>query len=364
MEKGLQKYSVSELKLGAKTVAFSLLLEAVILAPGKTISLPKGKQVTVRGLLPLLQPQIATAGRFLLNEALPSAMTFGDKVLQKTKVYSFAKGKVLDLVYIKADRYSLNDLLTKFFEKATFLDRNQFTSAFRDWAYSVLNSEEDRETFVNNLTDNIISGLRALVSGPVASVLVSSHLLKVIEETVENVVEKFMSTEFGNEMVNRLFDAIEHLEDMTLPYFLDTKMNLPRPIAEQKTDDLYDRYIGKGRVESYLEKGYGDQLYHFLRSVDYESIWQEIRRKHLKELIQISFGAAGTAIYVSGEMGRASKRVDKIKEHKRKLSAKKAAAKEKLQSKKNSGQRKITNKERPRSKNTTSQKKRNAEVEL
>ncbi len=328
--KNIRKYTVSELKIGAGAALLSVAVEALILAPKKQIPLPKGKKLTVQGLLPAFQKPIAGAARHFLNETVPHMMTLGDKLLQKIKIYQLLKEYFLDAVYLKADRYSLNDLFTRFFEKASFLDRNKFTAAFRDWAYSVLNSEEDRETFVNNLTDNIIAGLRALVSGPVASVLVSSHLLKVIEETVSNVVEKFMSTEFGNEMVNRLFDAIEHLEDMTLPYFLDTKMNLPRPVMEEKIDGLYNRYIGEGQVENYRSKNYGDQIYNMLASVDYDQIWKELLHHHLKELGQVSLGAAGTAIYLSGEMDKVSRRTKRLKERHQKLKSGIRSAKDKL----------------------------------
>ncbi len=309
MPKRLGKYSASELKVGSKYMLGSLLVEAALLAPARTLTIPKlEKEVTVKGILPLTQNRLADVARTFLNDGVPFLMDTGDRLIQKIGIYELIKDKILDFIYVEADKYSMSDLINYIFEKATFLDRHHFTASIRDWVYSVINTEDDRETFIANMTDNIIAGLRSLVSGPITSVLVSARLLEVIEETISNVVSKFMTTDIGNEMVNRLFDAIEHLEEMTLPYFLDTKANLPRLTMNDKMDALYDAFVGKDLVEKYKQKNLGDQVYNTLISTEYESIWKEIKKHHLKDLVELATYIAGVGIYLNN---KAEKKAEK-----------------------------------------------------
>lgn len=310
----LIKYTGTDVKNGAVALLGSLALEGLLLAPKRSFTVPGiKKEVSVSGLVPLSQTFLAEVARKAANDWAPVLMRQGENLLRKVKLYDALKTKLLDFLYVRFADISMSDLLTYFFNRATFINRSNIASGIRDWIYSVMNSDEDRETFVANLTDNILAGLQALSTGTVGAVLVSVNMLRVVEETIQNIVEKFFSSDIGIEVANRLFDAIEHMEEMTLPFFLDHNLNLPRETMSDKLDAAFDAFLGKDRVQRYVDKNYGDQLYNTFVSMDYDKVWKELKQHHTKELGAIALGSAGTAMYWSRKAGKTARRVRKVK---------------------------------------------------
>ena len=124
------RLSLDELKAGGKYFVGSLLAEVLIFAPKKELSLG-GRTLAVMGLFPMTQKYLASGAQKVLDDAVPGAADRLTGLLGKTGLEPFVKEKILWLLYDFLGQYSLNNLVTRVFDKQSVLDKNKFSAALR-----------------------------------------------------------------------------------------------------------------------------------------------------------------------------------------------------------------------------------------
>ena len=310
MSRRKRRLTFDELEVGAVLFAGSLLLEGALLAPKKEVTLGD-KTVKVSGLFALSQPYIASIGQKALNVTVPLLMSKLDETLEHYEVKETLKNKILDFLFVKLEEVSMKDAVSFVFDHSSVLDNHETTANVRDYMYDVLTMQNDREAFVSDVTERIISGLRTLTSGTFLSVLVSARFMDVLEETVTLVLQRIMATPFGTQLMDRIFDVVGLLEDQSVTSFLADTVGITEDTVSDLIDTKYNDHIGAGLKEHYEAKNYGDIFYNNLADKDYDSIWNVIMEKHQSDLINVAFTAASVGIFFYRKKMKKVKRADK-----------------------------------------------------
>lgn len=289
--------SWDDMKTGGKFLAGSILLEALLLAPKKDVKVG-GKTITLQGLFPLSQKYVATFAEGALNEALPKAAEIGASLLLKTKIEPFVRDKILWLLYDFLDKYSLNSLVSLIFDKTSFLEGNKFSSALRTYLEDIIKNKDGRDNLVQNLTNGILNAIQVLADGTIFSVLINDRVASVIKETASAILEHLVNSDAGNSVAEKLLEAVEHLESLTVASFLTNNLGIPRESMGQMIDTFYDKYLGKTMVQSLRDQHLGSQAYFNLSNLDYNAFFNELWENHLDELLRVAIGGASAGMYL------------------------------------------------------------------
>lgn len=323
-----KKMTYEEYQMGAKIVLASLALEALILAPQKTLKIGS-KEVTVQGLLPLSQKGVAKAAQLALDNVVPFAMTQADKLLQKAGLKDKAIAKITHFIYDYLEKFSLSKLVTFVMNHNRLMDKNKTTTALRDYANGVLTKEREKEQLLDGVSDSVVNAIQTMTDGTLISLLLNDKAKAFISDFVAELVERFLASDLGKAALDKIFDVIDSMEHMTLSYFLTNKMNYPKERMAEDLEKLYSRYLGEELRARYAERNLGAQVYANVHDMDYDSVYEKLKQEHLGDILQVSLTAASAGIYIMNKLYKHNRKTEARKEKKELRAAKKSAKKSK-----------------------------------
>jgi len=308
-----------ELKTGAKFFVGSLLAEAVIFAPKREVKIG-GAKLTLQGLFPLTQNLLAGGSQKVLDTVVPGAADKLTDLLLKTQLEPFVRDKILWFLYDYLEQFTLSKVMGKLFDRSSLLERNKFSTALRDYLSGVLSNQDDRKDFVDSLTKGIMDSMGVMTDGTILSLVLNDKLLDVVKDTVEAVVDHFMSSQTGDQIVEQLLKNVQNMDQYTVPYFLEEKMGIPRAKMAAMIDALYDRYLGKTMAQNVRSKNLGSQVAFNLSNLNYERFYDELIHNHLDDLLRVAVLAASAGIFMMNKTDSVSTRLKKAKEFRGRVS--------------------------------------------
>lgn len=313
------RLSLDELKAGGKYFVGSLLAEVLIFAPKKELSLG-GRTLAVMGLFPMTQKYLASGAQKVLDDAVPGAADRLTGLLGKTGLEPFVKEKILWLLYDFLGQYSLNNLVTRVFDKQSVLDKNKFSAALRDYLNGVLENKDDRAEFIDNLTKGIMNSIDTIADGTILSYVLNDSIVAMVTETVTTIVDHILTSDLGDLLVDKLLETVSQFEGLTVPSLLETRMGLGKEQMEELIDRTYDRYLGKGVAQNMRDKNLGAHAYFNLANLDYDKFFDDLIHNHVDDLIRVAVLAASAAIFMMDKTDSVSERAAKAREFGRRIS--------------------------------------------
>jgi len=307
-----RKLSAKDIQAGTKFFIGSLLAEALIFAPRKTIKVGE-KELTIQGLFPMMQGQIASGAEKVLNTFMPDAVDKGVDALLSTKLEPLLRDKTTWFLYDYLEQFSLNSVLQKLFEQSSLLEKNKFSNALRSYLTGVLQNRDNRDDFVDSLSKGVVNALGILADGSILSILMNDNITDAIKDTVSAVVDQAVSSKGGESVVQQLLGVVSQMEEITVGSFLTDHVGISRDQMGQKIDDLYDQYLGKTMVENLRKKNLGGQVYADLINMEYDTFFKNLINNHLYDLIRVAIGAASIGLFLKDKDDDFSTRVQKAK---------------------------------------------------
>lgn len=321
-----QKVGMKDLRYSGKYILASVLVEGLLLAPKMTITVG-GKDLQIGGVLPMLQNEIAAGVRDGVNRVAPK---FARKVETKAREKQI-KETVIDkaewLVYERLANVTLNSLATGILSHTNLAGTANLDGLFRDRLQTVIANKDDRDMLIASLTDFIFNTANTIFAGTSVSAFLNGGLGDNVKATVAELVDRGLQTEFGANLVNRLLDAVEQFETMTLAGFLERYYQLPRPAFRQYLADLYEKYLGTRMVAELSNLQLGEELYQKISSMDYDAVLQDMLKHHWRELIQVTLTAASVGLFFLNQSRKLDAKQEKREARKIKKAAKKSAKK-------------------------------------
>lgn len=278
-------------------LAGGVLLEVVVLAPAKTVHIGN-REIQVGGLFPMAKNQIASVSRAVLNRAVPKTASTFAGLLRRTKLNSFVRDKILDLLYDTLEKYSISTLVSKLFDKSGLLEKNDFTKALRTYFTGVLENKDERDKLAASLSDGVLNGLRKLTEGTVFSLALTDKVVDGIRKGVSSALEKLFNSELWNYISIRLLDASGQMDKMTLSHALTEYFGYDREKMGQYLDSLYEKYLGNEMVRVLTEADVGDKVYRKLMDLDYDAFFKDLVSKHVEDLVRFAVGSASAGIFL------------------------------------------------------------------
>ena len=318
------KMTPANLKAGGKYIAASVIVEGLLLAPKVNINVGE-KEITIGGIIPMLQKEIATVVRDTVNTVVPKAAVSTDRVLRNMDLKDKSIDRILWFVYDYMEKYSLSAVVTTVLEKTRLADASNVTTMLRDNLNSVMENKDDRDKLIKGLTEALMNALGVIAEGTVLSAFFSERVVESTTELMTAVIDKAMQTEYGANVVERLLDAVDHFETMTLASFLQDHLGYDRYGFEQALSDFYERNVGSEMVAKYLNLGLGDELYAKIAGMNYDAVFQDITENHWKDLVRVTLSAASAGLYMMNLSKKMDDRSEKRQNRKTKKQAKKSA---------------------------------------
>lgn len=312
------------LKDGGKFVLASVIVEALLLAPKTTVKVG-GKEYLVGGVFPMLQKEIATGVRDTLNRFLPKAAGSAESFLRGFDLKEKILDKAVWFIYDYMEPYTLESILSMVLTRAG-LENTQVTGILRGYLTQVLANKDDREKLVNGLTDLALSavGIMFRESNLSAFVNAGGNNLRF---TISDLLDRALQSEAGEQLIDRLLEAVEQFETMNLAGFLEHRLGMTRADVEQWIDDFYERYVGTEMVANYSNMALGDSLYLKIAGMDYDKVFADITQNHLQDLVRVTVTAAGIGAYVMSIAHKRDAKAEAKAARKEKKASKKAAGK-------------------------------------
>lgn len=312
------------LKDGGKFVLTSVIVEALLLAPKTTVKLGD-KEYLVGGVFPMLQKEIATGVRDTLNRFLPKAAGDAESFLRGFDLKEKLLDKAVWFIYDYMEPYTLETIVSAVLTRAG-LENTQVTGLLRGYLTQVLSNKDDREKLVDGLTDLALSAVGIVLRESNLSAFVNAGGNN-LRFTISDVLDRALQSEAGEQLIDRLLEAVEQFETMNLAGFLEFRLGMTRADVEQWIDDFYERYVGTEMVGRYSNLGLGDSLYWKIAGMDYDKVFQDITQNHLRELVQVTMTAAGIGAYVMSIVHKKEAKAAAKQERKENKATKKAARK-------------------------------------
>lgn len=325
----------TDLKQGGKYVLGSLLVEALLLAPKTNVKLGE-KEYAVGGVFPMLQREIAEGVRTAFNTVVPKAAVNVEAFLRRLDLKEKIIEKSIWFVYDYMEQFSLNTIVTGALERSNLVDVSKINGLLTDYINGILANKYDRDRLIASITDMLVSAVSVIVEGTPLSVLFSDYLADSLKATASEYLEKFLHTENGEILVERVLSAAEQFENLTLASFLERNMNLGRREAEQFLSNLYEQLVGSDMVATYSNLALGDALYARIAGMDYEAVFKDLTENRWRELLQVTLTAAGAGLSIMNVSKNMDRRAEKRANKKSAKLEKKAAKLQKKAAKKRS----------------------------
>lgn len=321
-----KKVGLKDIRYSGKYILASVIVEGLLLAPKTTVTW-NGKDIQIGGIIPMLQKEIAAMARDGANTVAPKAATTVEGLVRQTNLKDFAMEKILWFVYDYMEQFTLNSVVTTVLDKANLSANTKMTGLFRDYLQEVLDSKDDREKLIAGITDFLINSAGTVLDDTSVSAFLNGGMRDNVKATVADYVDKWLQTENGAILVDRILNAVEQFETLTLAGFLERNYDLPRPAFEKYLSDLYEEYLGTNMVARYSNLGVGEDLYAKIADMDYDAVFKDIIQNHWRDLLQVTLTAASVGVWFLNVSNKMEAKSEKKRAKKAKKDAKKDAKK-------------------------------------
>lgn len=321
-----KKVGLKDIRYSGKYILASVIVEGLLLAP-KTRVPWNGKEIEIGGIIPMLQKEIASFTRDGVNTVAPKAANKVESLVRQTNLKELLMDRILWFIYDYMEQFTLNSVATSIMDKAGLQMNTKMTGLFRDYLQDVLDSKDDREKLIAGITDFLLNSANTLFAGTSVSLFLTGGLSDNIKRTVSDYVEKGLQTETGAVVIDRILNAVESFETLTLAGFIERNLEMPRPVFEKYLSDLYEKYVGTQMVEKYSDRSLGEELYEKIAGMDYDKVFKDITTNHWRDLIQVTLSAASVGLFFLNASNRAEAKTERKQEKKQKKAVKKETKK-------------------------------------
>ncbi|MBR5976321.1 MAG: hypothetical protein IK046_00750 [Clostridia bacterium] len=286
-----KKYTSDVLAMGAAALVGSFGLQRLLLQPKTEVEI-SGVKIPVQGIMPYSQKYVADIGRKVFNDVIPVSMSVAVTVCEKLHVREQFKKGFLWFVYEFMARYSFNSVSGFFMRKLKRGNRDEYKNLLRNYVQKLISEKTDREAVIKSATEEIMKILAVITEGTVASLIFNEKVAEAASATISAAVNRFLADDAANRLTEYILRAIEQLEDMTLPGFLEGVLGIGRVEMANLIDTTYDAVLSHDTVKLVRDMHAGDIVADLVNNVDYSKSYDYVSGTSLLKVGAVSAFAA------------------------------------------------------------------------
>ena len=292
-----------QFRTGAALLAIGLGVQTLIFAPKKDLEVGD-RTVSVSGILPKVQGNVAEAAKFSFNEILPKMAARADRLVDKTKLREKVRDKIVEVLYDDLDQYSLNDLI----RRTGVLSKNDVINAATTAVHGLAKNHNNQENLASGIADNFMNSFKTMTDGTAASLLFSEKNLETVKTSVTDVLHTLFGDRFQDSRVGEVLDRVYKLEHLTVGNFLTDQVGIPKEEMGDVLDGLYSKYLGDDRIRKFTEDRVGDRLFTEISEMAYEDFYENFVLAHVKDFLNLAVRFAGLGLTAKSALTKVSDR--------------------------------------------------------
>lgn len=269
----------------------SYAVTKVMFKPKQTFDFA-GRQITVNGILPSMQPKVAN----LVEDAINAVLKNPDLLepVQKNFIKPEMKNAIVDIIikfiYETADKKSINELL------AIFLNDEQKDTAIeyiKELITTVLIDKTDKEYLGRVLTEEGIKIFKEATNNSLLSKMMNEKVFAAFAKGISTAVHKFVETKATQVILDAVFNEVDSIMDLTVPQLLK-ELSLDEREMRRLVSVIYDAVIMDIIPEVLENIDFGLAAKSGINKINFEKVDNFINEKF--QTISLKTGAFGAIV--------------------------------------------------------------------
>jgi len=261
----------------------------IMFKPKQTIDFA-GKQITVNGILPSMQPKVANLVEDSINAVLknPDLLASVQKAFIKPEIKNEIVDIIIKFIYETADKKSINELISIFLKEE---QKDVVVEYTKDLITKVLIDKTDKEYLGRVLTQEGIKIFKEATNNSLMSKMMNERIFASIAKAISVAVHKFVETRATQVILDIVFSEMDNVMDLTVPQLLK-ELSLDESEMRRLVDIIYDAVVLEIVPEVLENIDFGDAAKSGINKIDFEKIDNFINEKFQKLSLKTSaFGA-------------------------------------------------------------------------
>lgn len=261
----------------------------VMFKPKQTIDFA-GRQITVNGILPSMQPKVANLVEDSINAVLknPDLLAPVQKAFLKPEIKNEIVNIIIKFIYETADKKSINELISIFLKEE---QKDVVVEYTKEFITKVLIDKTDKEYLGRVLTQEGIKIFKEATSNSLMSKMMNERIFASIAKAISVAVHKFVETRATKVILDIVFSEMDNVMELTVPQLLK-ELSLDEGEMRRLADIIYDAVVLEIVPEVLENIDFGDAAKSGINKIDFEKIDNFINEKFQKLSLKTSaFGA-------------------------------------------------------------------------
>lgn len=261
----------------------------VMFKPKQTIDFA-GRQITVNGILPSMQPKVANLVEDSINAVLknPDLLAPVQKAFLKPEIKNEIVNIIIKFIYETADKKSINELISIFLKEE---QKDVVVEYTKEFITKVLIDKTDKEYLGRVLTQEGIKIFKEATSNSLMSKMMNERIFASIAKAISVAVHKFVETRATKVILDIVFSEMDNVMELTIPQLL-TELSLDESEMRRLADIIYDAVVLEIVPEVLENIDFGYAAKSGINKINFEKIDSFINEKFQKFSLKTSaFGA-------------------------------------------------------------------------
>lgn len=261
----------------------------VMFKPKQTIDFA-GRQITVNGILPSMQPKVANLVEDSINAVLknPDLLAPVQKAFLKPEIKNEIVNIIIKFIYETADKKSINELISIFLKEE---QKDVVVEYTKEFITKVLIDKTDKEYLGRVLTQEGIKIFKEATSNSLMSKMMNERIFASIAKAISVAVHKFVETRATKVILDIVFSEMDNVMELTVPQLLK-ELSLDEGEMRRLADIIYDAVVLEIVPEVLENIDFGYAAKSGINKINFEKIDSFINEKFQKFSLKTSaFGA-------------------------------------------------------------------------